>query len=1165
MYFLIFIINLLKIQQIFADNHVLGCGGFIKSPEVPIDLSNVEIKLSTKYGILKDKTSCAPKNGYYFLPVYDNGEYVLEVDPPNGWSFTPKKFEVSIDGKTDICSKGIDINFIFEGFGINGRVESFGHASSGPSDVIVELKGNNKVLKTKTTTDGLFTFKPVYPGEYSLQAKDDELKFEQNLVNVKIVQSTVELPKGSLVVYGYKVSGFVKSYNEPLTDVIVKLYKHPENKYVNNVKYCNREFPKQCKKTDDALCFTKTDKNGMFTFESVSHGKYYLEPYCENQYIDYKPKRIEFEVNNNVVNLKDNFEVVGLIVYGKVLTDAKDGVGLLGAEIYLNDELLATTDSDGQFKLGELKTGTYKLKIKKKNYHFEERDLKINPNVHFLPNIYPDSFVICGQVESNEKQLIQITGKSNKINIKTEVNNGQFCETLPKGTYQALILESNQNKIRFYPMKQNFEVTGPNEKAMVFSQLQATLTGKIECLNEKDCMDIKVILTSIDYPDKTILQTVQEKNYKFAKLSPGTYNIKLSQNKLCWKETEQRIIVNDITVSAPPFVQNGYSVLFVSSHDTKVSYKAPGENIQRHLHIGKGKNSYCLPKHGSYIFDHTGCHKYASKSLMYNTQVEPNEVHLSASMHSNKICISAKKDFGSVSLIIETEASTETMGPLSYKDGCYSLEINLKPKQEATLTPKSEIFYFEPEVAKVQGANDCADLGTIFKAYKGHSFKGLLSPRLKGVEITLQIDGKELTTQSDENGKYEFPPVNLESDNYRIIAKKDSYHFTGPDDNGLITAHKLAEVIVNVLDGSDKTPLQGALVSLSGSESYRSNLQTDNQGKISFKSLSSSEYYLRPMMKEYSFDPPSKILNVKEGQSLEVTLIGKRVAFSVFGTVTSLNGHPQSGVIVQARGVNNCSSYSEESLTDIKGLFRVRGLQPHCSYRLSIKFSDVEEKSKRCIPKYIELNDVNEDIKDVNILTYILPEQMKTTVRVLSAQSEYYKNLVLKVFQKQLPSSPVYSIKIGGSNIKIADKYNKGLILYLPPLPSDGKNYILQLEPITTIQNVKWIAPSVSIVANSSFKYVELDFIIQENRTANYVNQMSPWTLVSITISLVIIYNIKQIFNMIEFNFDLNLSSFSNVFKSKASTVPNQKNNADIDEIVQNINSIKKKPKAKKI
>ena len=55
-----------------------GCGGFVKSDAV-IDFSKIEIKLYTKQGALKDSTDCAPNNGYYLIPVYDKGEYVIKV------------------------------------------------------------------------------------------------------------------------------------------------------------------------------------------------------------------------------------------------------------------------------------------------------------------------------------------------------------------------------------------------------------------------------------------------------------------------------------------------------------------------------------------------------------------------------------------------------------------------------------------------------------------------------------------------------------------------------------------------------------------------------------------------------------------------------------------------------------------------------------------------------------------------------------------------------------------------------------------------------------------------------------------------------------------------------------------------------------------------------
>lgn len=98
-----------------------------------------------------------------------------------------------------------------------------------------------------------------------------------------------------------------------------------------------------------------------------------------------------------------------------------------------------------------------------------------------------------------------------------------------------------------------------------------------------------------------------------------------------------------------------------------------------------------------------------------------------------------------------------------------------------------------------------------------------------------------------------------------------------------------------------------------------------------FNSLSPGEYYLRPMMKEYRFDPPSKMINVVEGATVKVNLFGKRVAFSAYGTATSLNGKPEAGLLVEVQGQGECGNLQEEATTEENGNFRIRGLRPTVS------------------------------------------------------------------------------------------------------------------------------------------------------------------------------------------------------------------------------------------
>lgn len=56
------------------------------------------------------------------LPASLFSVLIIKVVSPNGWSFKPSSFPVNIDRETDWCSQGKDINFVFQGFSINGKV-----------------------------------------------------------------------------------------------------------------------------------------------------------------------------------------------------------------------------------------------------------------------------------------------------------------------------------------------------------------------------------------------------------------------------------------------------------------------------------------------------------------------------------------------------------------------------------------------------------------------------------------------------------------------------------------------------------------------------------------------------------------------------------------------------------------------------------------------------------------------------------------------------------------------------------------------------------------------------------------------------------------------------------------------------------------------------------
>ena len=120
-------------------------------------------------------TDCAPHNGYFLLPIYTKGPIIIKLLPPDGWTFEPSELSFNVDGTTDVCSKGEDLNFLFKGFTVTGKVYSRG-LDTGPHGVSVALidssnndSGGGGNIKSTLTQSGDFTIPRVMPGTYTIQ------------------------------------------------------------------------------------------------------------------------------------------------------------------------------------------------------------------------------------------------------------------------------------------------------------------------------------------------------------------------------------------------------------------------------------------------------------------------------------------------------------------------------------------------------------------------------------------------------------------------------------------------------------------------------------------------------------------------------------------------------------------------------------------------------------------------------------------------------------------------------------------------------------------------------------------------------------------------------------------------------------------------------------
>lgn len=325
--------------------------------------------------------------------------------------------------------------------------------------------------------------------------------------------------------------------------------------------------------------------NGKFDFQSVAPGKYSVQPYVHSKNIQFhiQPEYIEFEVSNDAVELKQPFEITGFSVFGRVIA-AANGFGIANAKVIVNGKHVATTHTDGTYTLKNIKADTYTITADAENVQFDERSVKISIANPSIPDIIVSAFKVCGLVLSQQSYTIAITKHASTFHTQatSQKGTGEWCTFLPPGKYSIQILTSSEDLasgIQFFPKQQNIEVITSPLSGITFSQLRATVTGDVKCLSDGDgtthCKASTISLNPLDADGnrngQVITATLANGKYSFSEVLPGTYEVSVPTNLLCWESNTLTLIVKSATEIVPTFVHTGYLVSVSSSHNTKVS------------------------------------------------------------------------------------------------------------------------------------------------------------------------------------------------------------------------------------------------------------------------------------------------------------------------------------------------------------------------------------------------------------------------------------------------------------------------------------------------------------------------------------------------------------------------------------------------------------------
>lgn len=419
----------------------------------------------------------------------------------------------------------------------------------------------------------------------------------------------------------------------------------------------------------------------------------------------------------------------------------------------------------------------------------------------------------------------------------------------------------------------------------------------------------------------------------------------------------------------------------------------------------------------------------------------------------------------------------------------------------------------------------------------------------------------EMFTSMD--GRFKFGPLN-ENLIVSLSAFKESYIFSEYDnERAEFKAHKLCEVVATVKDEYGQN-LIGVLVSLSGAKSYRKNLVTGEDGKISFHSLSPSQYYLRPMMKEYRFEPSSKIIDVEDGETVYVELRGRRIAFSVFGSVSSLNDEPFADVVIEARAEERCGKHQEESVTEVSGQYRIRGLQPGCEYFIRVR-SDGENPTvvDRTVPAVRRIEVAEQDIHNINMIA-ISPLNYIDVIARVTASNDYFKSLRILMYKKGNFDNQLYSQRIE-QPITTKNRINPGSLVFFPRIPFDGQLYVVELTSTLSDKHFKYSLHMEQFMANCSTVFLQFDFSPELRINESEFSENSFSAIILLGLVIVALFKQELAINVCTIlwlkvrNVVQSAINQTSYIKKKDNRFDTAYNESEIDKIVQSINAPRKK------
>ncbi|RAL42059.1 hypothetical protein DM860_011842 [Cuscuta australis] len=1145
------------LPSITAADLIQGCGGFVeasgaliksrKESDGKLDYSHISVELRTLDGLVKDRTQCAP-NGYYFIPVYDKGSFILKARGPEGWSWDPEQVRVLVDHTG--CNANEDINFQFTGFTVSGRIvggvggDSCTQKYGGPPNVKVELlsPGDGVISSVLTTSSGTYSFTNVVPGKYKLQASRHDLNIQVRGAAEVDLNFENAMVDEFFFVPGYDIRGSVLAQGNPILGVHIYLHSDDVSMVDCHDDLGNRpRDPAQ----GAALCHAATDTDGTFTFKSVPCGLYKLIPFYkgENTIFDVSPSSLLVSVNHDHTIVPQKFQVTGFSAGGRVV-DA-NGEGVVGVKVIVDGHERSITDNEGYYKLDQVTSKRYNLEAKKEHYRFNKlNDFLVLPNMASIADINALSYDVCGSVRTlNSDYAAKVTLTHGPENMKPQVKktdqSGNFCFEVMPGEYRLSAIAAtpeNFPDLLFSPPHVDISVRKP-VLDIEFKQVQVSIAGSVVC-KEKCGSSVSLTLVHLEgkHKDQRKLTHLTNDSNEFiiSNVLPGKYRVEVKnplvalsgEDRWCWDESFTNINVGTNDVKGLSFVQKGYWVNIISSHEVDAFLTQDGSVVN--FKIKKGSQHLCVESPGVHELNfHKSCISFRSSSLIIDTSdplpisLKGEKYLLKGHLHVDPSSLSGSQNMPQNIQVDVLDTEGSVIGRIAAIPSHNDINQSVTVYEYSTWAIPGDKFIFVPQDSRGDGEKkilfyprqqhvslmqeDCPPVIPPFYGRIGLYIEGSVSPPLSDINIKIIAAGEshsaplkqgdvaaEASTGVD--GFYVAGPL-YDDVNYHVEASKSGYHIkpVGPHS---FSCQKLGQIYVRIYSNEDiREPFPSALLSLSGEDGYRNNSVTGVGGTFIFDNLFPGSFYLRPLLKEYAFSPPAQAIELVSGESKEIIFHATRVAYSAMGVVTVLSGQPKEGVSIEARA--DSEGFYEETLTDSTGNYRLRGLLPDTTYEIRVlrRVGYGNHHIERASPESITIKVGTDDYRGLDFVVFEEPEMTMVSCHVVGHK--------MKDFQPEIQ----VEVKSATHPMKIESVFPLPLSNFftLKDLPK-GK-HLLQLRSATLLGTHRFESEviEVDLEKNRQIHVGPLRYRIEEDHQKQELTPVHAYPLI-VGVSVILLF-----------------------------------------------------------